>query len=154
MRRPIRLPKYRHHKARDLAKVCIDGREIYLGRYNSPESLRKYDQLVGAWLATGKVGPNPPSGEMTVEQLANRYVLWAEDYSAPGKISTVRAAVKVLLLPSELDYSNPPLALAQFLPFPESTHRCPSGRCRRGRNGNLRQRSREGPIRRPEYAAT
>ena len=45
-----RLPKYRRHKARNLAKVCINGKEIYLGPFNSPESLRRYDQVIAEWL--------------------------------------------------------------------------------------------------------
>jgi len=31
----IRLPKYRHHKAKDLALVTFDGRDYYLGKYGS-----------------------------------------------------------------------------------------------------------------------
>ncbi len=53
--RTKRIPKYRHHIARNLAKVCIDGKEIYLGEYNSPGSLRAYDQVIGEWLSKGTV---------------------------------------------------------------------------------------------------
>jgi hypothetical protein len=31
-------PKYRHYKPKNLAVVRSNGKDIYLGRYNSPES--------------------------------------------------------------------------------------------------------------------
>ena len=37
-RPPSRIPKYRHYKPKNLGVVRIDGRDIYLGKYNSPES--------------------------------------------------------------------------------------------------------------------
>jgi hypothetical protein len=33
---PRKLPKYRHYKPKDLAVVRIDGRDYYLGKYDSP----------------------------------------------------------------------------------------------------------------------
>jgi hypothetical protein len=39
-------PKYRHYKPKGLAVVRIDGRDIYLGRYNSPESRQKYYRVL------------------------------------------------------------------------------------------------------------
>ena len=50
-----RIPSYRHQKSRDLAVVCINGRDIYLGKFKSPESQRKYDKLIQEWLASGRV---------------------------------------------------------------------------------------------------
>lgn len=47
-------PTYCHHKARDLGYVRIDGRVVYLGQYNSPESLAEYDRLVGLWRLSGR----------------------------------------------------------------------------------------------------
>lgn len=39
-------PKYRHYKPKDLGVVRIDGRDVYLGKYNSPESLERYHRLL------------------------------------------------------------------------------------------------------------
>ena len=47
------LPKYRHYKPKDLGVVRIDGRDIYLGRYNSPESREQYNRVIAEWLTTG-----------------------------------------------------------------------------------------------------
>lgn len=46
-----RTPKYRHYKPKDLGVVRIDGRYVYLGRFNCPESLQKYHRVVADWLA-------------------------------------------------------------------------------------------------------
>ena len=43
---PPRIPKYRHQKSRNLAVVRIDGKDIYLGKYNSPESHEKYQLAI------------------------------------------------------------------------------------------------------------
>ncbi len=39
-------PKYRQHKARDLAVVTINRRDHYLGPYGSPESYNEYARLI------------------------------------------------------------------------------------------------------------
>src|SRR5512135_2905682 len=58
----IRLPKYRHYKPKDLAVVRIDGRDVYLGKYNSPESRERYNQVLAGWLTTGSA-PVPASSK-------------------------------------------------------------------------------------------
>lgn len=43
---PVPHPEFRHYKPKDLALVVIDGRQIYLGKYGSPESWDEYHRLV------------------------------------------------------------------------------------------------------------
>jgi hypothetical protein len=50
-----KIPSYRHQKSRDTAVVNINGRDIYLGKYKSPESRAKYDKLIQEWLASGRL---------------------------------------------------------------------------------------------------
>ena len=38
--KPPTAPKYRHYKPIDFGVVRINGRDIYLGKFNSPESGR------------------------------------------------------------------------------------------------------------------
>jgi integrase len=57
---PPRLPKYRHYKPKNLAVVRLNGRDVYLGRYNSPESREKYHQVLAGWLTPGNA-PQPPA---------------------------------------------------------------------------------------------
>src|SRR3954451_25189742 len=60
---PQRLPKHRHHKPKDLAVVRIDGHDVYLGRYDSPESREKYRRVVAECVAGA--GVVPPSDATT-----------------------------------------------------------------------------------------
>ena len=46
-----RDPKYRHHKARNLAVVRIDGKDHYLGRFGSEASRANYHRLLADWRA-------------------------------------------------------------------------------------------------------
>jgi integrase len=53
-----RIPRYRCYKPKNLGLVVIDGRQLYLGRYGSTESLADYHRLIQEWLAKepGPVG--------------------------------------------------------------------------------------------------
>lgn len=117
-RRSGQPPKYRHHKARDLAKVTIDRRDIYLGAHNSPESWQKYaDVLAGIQKGlsvdeiiaslNGDVVPetNTPSAlrspaQTTVGQLSLQFFEHARVYYAPrengsgGRIANVKVAMR------------------------------------------------------------
>ena len=43
---PVRVPKYRFHKASGQALVEIRGRHYYLGKFDSPESQELYRRLI------------------------------------------------------------------------------------------------------------
>lgn len=80
-------PKYRHYKPKDLAVVRLDGRDYYLGKYNSPESWEKYHRLIAQWLrgdAKPLEGPPAPVGQpaasLTINQLLNAYRDFARTY--------------------------------------------------------------------------
>jgi integrase len=79
-----KIPAYRHHKARDLAVVTLDGHDRYLGPHGSPESRREYDRLVGEWLAADRhAPPDPGAGAtpgLTVDGLILRYWDFARGY--------------------------------------------------------------------------
>lgn len=82
-RRP-RQPSYRLHKARGSAVVTINGRNHYLGKYNSPESYEKYARLIAQWQANGKelaalTAPGS-NDDLTVSGLVLRYLDFASGY--------------------------------------------------------------------------
>ena len=52
-----RVPKYRHYKPKNLAVVRINGGDIYLGRYASPDSRERYHRLIAEWLGSGYQSP-------------------------------------------------------------------------------------------------
>ena len=51
-----RIPKYRHFKPKNLGVVRIDGRDHYLGKFDSPESHERYHRLIAEMLTSGKSG--------------------------------------------------------------------------------------------------
>jgi integrase len=62
MPRTSRSPKYRHYKPKNLAVVRVDGRDVYLGGYGSPESREKYHRLLAERAVTGSAVPPPKGG--------------------------------------------------------------------------------------------
>lgn len=51
---PRRAPSYRLHKATGRGVVTLNGRDVYLGAYGTPESRAAYDRVVAEWLANGR----------------------------------------------------------------------------------------------------
>jgi integrase len=76
------LPKYRCHKGSGRAVVTLcdhgDGRrkDVYLGRFNTADSKRKYDSEIAAWLARGRrlAGPGPAPSALTVNEALLKYI--------------------------------------------------------------------------------
>ena len=93
-----RLPAYCEHKGTGQAfvRLTIDGKRqmIYLGKYNSRESLDRYDEVVGEWLATKEVA-KLQSGP-TVADIGEQYASYQEPLLDADKLYNVRNALKVL----------------------------------------------------------
>ena len=91
-KRRRKVPSYRHFKPKDLGVVRIDGRDHYLGKYDSPESWEKYHRLIAQWLAgelkgLSSLAPSspgdacPPSpSDLTVGEMVLAYWKFAETY--------------------------------------------------------------------------
>jgi integrase len=108
-KRPQHVPAYRHHKARGLAVVRIEGRDHYLGPYDSPESHAEYRRIVGEWLALGVApsasgpveGSTGPAAPPTVGELILGYVRHADAYYVKdgrptSEASLIRLSLRVL----------------------------------------------------------
>jgi hypothetical protein len=52
-------PSMRRHRGKNLAYVYHDGRQIYLGPWNAPETRRAYREWVGRWEAAQAVQDAP-----------------------------------------------------------------------------------------------
>jgi hypothetical protein len=52
--RSPRIPKCRHFKPKNLAVVRIEGRDYYLGEYDSPERHEAYRRVIAKWLTSGR----------------------------------------------------------------------------------------------------
>jgi integrase len=88
MARSSRPPSYRRHKARDCAVVTLDGKNHYLGPWQSPASHEKYAALIAEWQRTGgrpvrsvpADGPSNAPGPLTVNALILAYFRFAQGY--------------------------------------------------------------------------
>ena len=77
-----RIPSITLHKSTGRARVRIDGRDHYLGKFGSEEAQRAYDRLISKWLALQaeiQVADDPVS-PITVDELIIRYLAHCEQY--------------------------------------------------------------------------
>ncbi len=99
-------PKYRHYKPKNLGVVRLNGRDYYLGPYNSPANFERYHRLIASWLATGEVpASREPEAEPvgpTVAELILAFLKHAEGYyrrpdgTPTGEYGNIVEAVKPL----------------------------------------------------------
>jgi len=96
-----RTPKYRHHKASDQALIELNGHRHYLGAYGSPDSLRRYAELIAEWEAGGRQPLHKPA-DLTITELIARFWQHAEAYyrrgdgSPSSEVSCYRTALRPL----------------------------------------------------------
>lgn len=81
----LRIPVYRHHKPSGLASVRIEGRDIYLGPHDTPESRAEYKRVIAEWLANHRTEPNGTNGTASpthrvVDELIAAYLDFAKAY--------------------------------------------------------------------------
>jgi integrase len=102
--RCVRTPSLRLHKPSGLAVVTLGGRDVYVGRYGTPESRAEYDRVVAEWLLNGRGLPAPVSGagaDLTVNEFLVAYLNHVDSYyvknGRPTKESEdIRYAVRPL----------------------------------------------------------
>jgi len=80
----LRVPKYRHHKAKGLAVVTFAGRDYYLGEYNSPASHEAYRRMVAEYVQTGIAPGQQPQTTITVVEVLAAYRRFAKQYYRKG----------------------------------------------------------------------
>jgi integrase len=79
----FRTPSYRLHKPTSQAVVTLDGRDLYLGRYGSPQSRAEYDRLVAEWLTNGRrlhVTTAGGGSDLTINEMLLAYLGHADSY--------------------------------------------------------------------------
>ena len=104
------FPKYRRHRASGQGLVTLNGKDFYLGQYESEDSRAEYDLLIGQWLANGRILPKhkpdnaPPEVEtLTISELLLAYWKWAKVYyrkddEATSEQNCIKAVAKLLKL--------------------------------------------------------
>jgi integrase len=96
----LRVPTYRRHRPTGQAVVTLNGRDFYLGPWNSKASRVEYDRLIGEWLAAGRSIPRPES-DLTIAELAVRYLRFAKTYYVQDgqpteSLDRVKTAIRLL----------------------------------------------------------
>jgi integrase len=92
MPRPPSAPTYCHHKATGQARTIINGKTYYLGKYNSPESERKFRELVAEW----RLGKSLENFTLLVEDLALKFMDHAKVYYRDKQGQSTRTAENFL----------------------------------------------------------
>jgi integrase len=77
---PSRVPSYRRHKPTGQAVVTLNGKDIYLGKWNTSASKAEYNRLIGEWLVGGRSLPRSLENDLTVAELLIRYWRFAKGY--------------------------------------------------------------------------
>ena len=117
MPRPKSQPSYRQHKPRGCAVVTIDGKNHYLGLWQSPESHEKYAALIAEWKRNGGTLPAPSSAAspadcpspLTVNELILAYFRYAQThYVKNGEPTSEQGCVRqALRFVRQLDGATP-----------------------------------------------
>lgn len=90
----MRIPKYRLHKTSGQGLIEWQGQRFYLGRYNTPESLRRYRAKVAQIMEeVGAIEAAPQSGIVDlVPELVLAYLRWLKTDSRREKVQQARTA--------------------------------------------------------------
>ena len=105
MAHKLRVPVLGRHVASGQARVLINGRHVYLGKYGTPEAEEKYRRIVAEYIASAGVttpSSDPANAEaITINELALAYWEHAEQYyrkngKATTEMSTLKMPIRVL----------------------------------------------------------
>lgn len=104
--RRVGPPPYCHHKSSGQAYVNLDGKEHYLGKHGTPESLQRYSVLIaehssGAVIERGR--PVTVATGLTIAELALAYIKHAKTYYVKNgkltdEVGCIKSAVNDLVI--------------------------------------------------------
>ncbi|MCA9215683.1 MAG: site-specific integrase [Planctomycetales bacterium] len=104
MPRKPRFPSYRLHKPSGQAVVTINGRDFYLGVFDSEQSKACYEKLIAEWLSNGRELPQSASVDgssetgLTIVELIARYLRFAKThYRKNGQVTNEMTVIKPAL---------------------------------------------------------
>jgi hypothetical protein len=92
-----RFPVYPRapHKHGQQARIRLDGRQVYLGKHGSPESLRRHEQLRMEWLQRKSID----RATLTIDELAIKFLEHSRTYYVKNgretdEVACIRAALR------------------------------------------------------------
>lgn len=102
MPRKPSTPKYTNHKATGQARVRLGGHDVYLGKFDSPESHEKYRRVVAEYLTARAIPAGkdrrPAPLDLSMNELILRFIKWAEGYYVKnGKPTSEMGIVRVTM---------------------------------------------------------
>jgi len=115
MRKPnVSVPSYRHHKPSGQAVVTLNGKDHYLGPWQSEPSTIEYKRLLAEWMAAARTSPaadTENSSIITVGELLTAYISEAEvTYRKNGQPSSHLHNIKDGIIPLRELYATEPVA--------------------------------------------
>jgi integrase len=112
--RVLGVPTYREHKPTGRAVVTLSGKDIYLGKFGSPESRAEYNRRVSEWLARGRTRADAATvgNGSTVDEVLWAYVEYAEQNfrDADGRPTREAESMKLAFRPLRELYGSTPAA--------------------------------------------
>ena len=95
-----KVPKYAHHKPTGQARVQIVGQTVYLGKYDSPESRVRYEELLDERQLSAETKPETAS--LTIDVLCVMYVghcrkFYLKNGKATSEVGCVQQALRPLV---------------------------------------------------------
>ncbi|MFM7071068.1 MAG: site-specific integrase, partial [Planctomycetota bacterium] len=98
------VPRYRRHRASGQAVVTIQGRDFYLGTWNSKASKIEYDRIINEWITAGRQLPSTGllASDLTVVEVLARFKDFAIGYyrkngKSTGEWGNIEAAIEPVL---------------------------------------------------------
>jgi hypothetical protein len=70
-------PSYRLHSQSGQAVVTLNGKDVLLGKHDTPESRQEYDRQIAKWLANGRQRADAVA-DLTIAELVARFWSFAE----------------------------------------------------------------------------
>lgn len=111
------FPAYRRHKPSDQAVVTLNGKDFYLGPWQSVVSRHAYDKLIAEWISNGRQLPGTVEcGSLTVGELLVAYLTFAQEYySCDGAVTSEFTCMKDAIRPLRALYVS--IAVRDFGPL-------------------------------------
>jgi hypothetical protein len=95
--RKSQIPPYRLHRGSGQAVVHINGRDLYLGVHDTPESKVKYHEIIRKVLADNAKAEMEQGAllyvDITVAELAAKYLPYSETYYTKQGVATSQTAI-------------------------------------------------------------
>ena len=92
--RSLHTPSYRLHKPSGQAVVTINRQDLYLGKFNSPQSRAEYDRVIAEWLGNGRQAP--ATSDLTINELSLRFLKHVDVLYESNEPKNFRLALRPL----------------------------------------------------------